>query len=107
MKTGRGLQVWRYESHGLKESEPMSEDHRKDLSEEASTPSPGSPAPGSGMSRRGAIGWILGAGSAVIGVLLAIPLVRMAFYPLFANSGANAWSDAGSMSDYDSLQTPT
>ena len=84
----------------------MSEDHRKNLSEDSSPSSPGSPAPESGMSRRGAIGWILGAGSAVIGVLLAIPLVRMAFYPLFANSGANAWTDAGAMSGYDSLQTP-
>jgi len=84
----------------------VSKDHRKDLSENSSSLTSSSSAPGSGMSRRRAIGWILGAGSAVVGVLLAIPLVRMAFYPLFANSGANAWTDAGSLNSYDSLQTP-
>ena len=84
----------------------MSEDHLNGLSADLSPSSTGAPVPDGGMSRRRAFGWIFGVGSAVVGVLLAIPLVRMAVYPVFSKSGENEWTDAGSASSYGSLQTP-
>ncbi|MGH9357164.1 MAG: ubiquinol-cytochrome c reductase iron-sulfur subunit, partial [Terriglobia bacterium] len=58
------------------------------------------------ISRRRTLGWLFGAGGAVVAGLLSIPLIRMAFYPLFAKSGTEAWSNVGSVSGYASLHTP-
>lgn len=85
----------------------MSEDNLEGHPGDLPHSPPSASEPAEEMSRRRAIGWILGAGSAVIGVLLAIPLVRMAFYPLFAKSNESEWADAGPVSNYSSLQTPT
>lgn len=56
--------------------------------------------------RRSFLGVLLGAGSTIIGVLMAIPLVRFALYPMFAESGEAQWSDLGSVDAFASLTTP-
>lgn len=56
--------------------------------------------------RRSFLGMLLGAGSAVIGVLMAIPLVRFALYPMFAKSAEAEWSDLGPADAFASLTTP-
>jgi len=57
-------------------------------------------------ARRRFVGWLLGIVGAVVGVLLCIPLVRMALYPLFAKSGRAGWSDLGDANQYASLAAP-
>ncbi len=58
------------------------------------------------IGRRRVIGWMLGLGGAAVAGLLSVPLIRMAFYPLFAQSSQSEWTDAGPVSAYESLQTP-
>lgn len=67
---------------------------------------PGEVEPGSVMSRRRAVGWILGVGGTAVGALLAIPLIRSALYPIFARSRAGTWSNVGSENQYASASTP-
>ena len=56
--------------------------------------------------RRLFLGWMIGTVSAVVGVLMAIPLVRFAFYPLFAQTGEAGWSDVGPVDSFGSLSAP-
>ncbi len=57
-------------------------------------------------ARRRLIGWMLGVSASVLGVLMAIPLVRVALYPLLAQAAANPWADLGPEDDFRSLTTP-
>ncbi|HEY6290499.1 MAG TPA: ubiquinol-cytochrome c reductase iron-sulfur subunit [Terriglobia bacterium] len=56
--------------------------------------------------RRSFLGLVIGAGSAVVGVLMAIPLLRFALYPLFAQTTAAEWSDVGPVDSFGSLSAP-
>ena len=56
--------------------------------------------------RRTFIGAILGIGTAVVGVLLAVPLFRFVLFPVFHSISGNKWASAGSMSDFASLAAP-
>ncbi|MGH9326104.1 MAG: ubiquinol-cytochrome c reductase iron-sulfur subunit [Terriglobia bacterium] len=64
------------------------------------------PLPPEAPERRQFLGWLLGAGALVVGVLLCVPLVRLVLYPLFAKSGASVWSDLGPLDQYNSLASP-
>jgi len=64
------------------------------------------PSPADLPDRRSFLATALGAVMAGVGALLAIPLVRFALYPIFANSDDTKWSDVGSESDFASLSDP-
>ena len=57
-------------------------------------------------SRRSYIGWLMGLCSAGVGVVLAVPLIRFAIYPLTAKTTDIKWSDVGPASDFGSLTKP-
>jgi len=56
--------------------------------------------------RRSFLATVLGAVMAGAGALLAVPLVRFALYPIFANSKDTGWSDVGASADFASLSDP-
>ncbi len=57
-------------------------------------------------ARRSFLGVLLGLGSAFVGALLAVPVLRYAFYPLTAKSDDSDWADAGSVAMFSNLLTP-
>lgn len=57
-------------------------------------------------SRRSFLGVLLGLGTAVIGALLSVPVLRYLFYPLTAKSKSSDWTDAGSVSEATAAQLP-
>src|SRR5437016_11436328 len=63
-------------------------------------------APHDGSSRRSFVGWLMGLCSAGVGVALAVPLIRLALYPLTAKTTETKWSDVGPASDFSSITTP-
>jgi quinol---cytochrome c reductase iron-sulfur subunit, bacillus type len=56
--------------------------------------------------RRSFFLWLVAIGSATMGALLSIPLVRYTLYPVFAKTTSVPWSKLGSKSKYDSLSIP-
>ena len=52
------------------------------------------------INRRSFFGVLLGIGTAGMGALLAIPVLRYAFYPLYAKSSQSGWSEAGSADEF-------
>jgi menaquinol-cytochrome c reductase iron-sulfur subunit len=63
----------------------------------------------SGMPRRSFFGAIIAAGSACIGAIFAIPLVRATLFPLRAGdqgSGAPVWTDLGPVESFANLKVP-
>jgi quinol---cytochrome c reductase iron-sulfur subunit, bacillus type len=56
--------------------------------------------------RRSFFLWLIAVGTAAMGTLLAVPLVRYVLYPVFAKTTSISWSDLGSDSSYASLTTP-
>ena len=59
-----------------------------------------------GPDRRSFLAGLLAAGSATVGALLAIPLVRFTLHPVFARTTEKSWSDVGKMDDFQNLDTP-
>ncbi len=59
------------------------------------------------MGRRRFIGWAMGIGGAVTAVLLSIPLVRFALYPIFGGSSGARWSGLGSIDQFTPNSDPT
>ena len=57
-------------------------------------------------ARRSFLAALIGIGTAAVGVLLAIPLVRFALYPLFARSTDTDLSDLGPIDAFSNLSTP-
>jgi menaquinol-cytochrome c reductase iron-sulfur subunit len=51
------------------------------------------------VSRRSFFGGLLAIGSAGMGALLAVPVLRFIFYPLYTKSGGVVWSDVGSIDE--------
>ncbi len=47
-------------------------------------------------NRRSFLTGLLGAGSAAVGALLAVPLVRFTLHPVLASTTEKSWSDVGS-----------
>jgi Rieske Fe-S protein len=52
------------------------------------------------IDRRSFFGVLLGIGTAGMGALLVVPVLRYAFYPLYAKSGQSGWSEAGSADEF-------
>jgi menaquinol-cytochrome c reductase iron-sulfur subunit len=56
--------------------------------------------------RRSFLTGLLAAGSAAVGALLAIPLVRFTLHPVLARTTEKSWSDVGNVDEFKSLDTP-
>ena len=56
--------------------------------------------------RRSFITVLLAVGTAVVGAALAIPLIRFALYPVFAQTTRTSWSNLGPVSVFQSLTAP-
>jgi menaquinol-cytochrome c reductase iron-sulfur subunit len=62
--------------------------------------------PPSSPPRRSFLAALLGAGSAGVGVLLAIPVIRFVLHPLLATTTEKSWSEVGSVDEFQSLTAP-
>lgn len=58
------------------------------------------------INRRSFFGVLLGIGTAGMGALLAIPVLRYVLYPLYAKSDKGTWSPLGTMDKFTSLSPP-
>jgi len=56
--------------------------------------------------RRSFFLWLIAIGTAAMGTLLAVPLVRYVLYPVFAKTTSVSWSDLGQENQYASLSSP-
>jgi Rieske Fe-S protein len=56
--------------------------------------------------RRSFFLWLIAVGTAAMGALLSVPLVRYALYPIFAETTSLSWSDLGRKSNYASITAP-
>ncbi len=73
-----------------------------------------SPQPGSDATqdkrvlegRRSFFLWLIAVGTAAMGALLAVPLVRYVLFPVFATTTSRSWSSLNKFSDYASLTAP-
>lgn len=61
---------------------------------------------GPAINRRSFFGVLLGIGTAGMGALLAVPVLRYALYPLYAKSGQSGWSEAGAANEFSNLAPP-
>ena len=66
---------------------------------------PDQPQPPNG-SRRTFMGVMLGLGSAFVGALLAVPVLRYAFYPLKAHGDDSEWTEVGSVTTLSGATMP-
>lgn len=58
------------------------------------------------VSRRSFFGALLLVGSAGMGAILAVPVLRYILYPLYAKSGKDVWSPIGAMAMFGNLSKP-
>lgn len=58
------------------------------------------------ITRRSFFGVLLGIGSAGMGALLAVPVLRFVLYPLYTKSRQAEWSAAGSLDEFSNLTQP-
>jgi menaquinol-cytochrome c reductase iron-sulfur subunit len=58
------------------------------------------------ITRRSFFGGLLAIGTAGMGALLAVPVLRFLFYPLYAKSAGIDWSDVASVEELPADQTP-
>lgn len=58
------------------------------------------------VSRRSFMGVLIGIGSAGMGAILAVPVLRFVLYPLYAKATGSEWSDVGDASDFATTTTP-
>jgi menaquinol-cytochrome c reductase iron-sulfur subunit len=56
--------------------------------------------------RRSFLAGLLAAGTAGVGALLAIPVVRVVLHPVLAKTTEKSWSDVGKMDDFQSTSAP-
>jgi quinol---cytochrome c reductase iron-sulfur subunit, bacillus type len=56
--------------------------------------------------RRSFLAALLGAGSAGVGALLAIPVVRFIVHPLLASTTEKSWSEVGKVDEFQSITAP-
>jgi menaquinol-cytochrome c reductase iron-sulfur subunit len=59
-----------------------------------------------GIGRRSFIGALLGTGSLLIGAIVGGPVFRFVFYPVYAKSKSDNWSDVGDIADFEKIDTP-
>lgn len=58
------------------------------------------------LTRRSYLGWLIGLCTAAAGAALFVPLIRFVLYPVTAQTTEKEWSDAGPVSDFDSVRIP-
>ncbi len=58
------------------------------------------------VSRRSFFGALLFLGSASMGAVLAIPVLRYVLYPLYSKAAGTEWSDVGQVSDFAKSKVP-
>lgn len=63
------------------------------------------PAP-TGTSRRSFLAGLLTAGTAAVGALLSIPLVRFTLHPVLAKTTEKSWSDVGPLTEFQNIDAP-
>ena len=56
--------------------------------------------------RRSFLAGLLAVGSAAVGVLLAVPLVRFTLHPVLARTTEKSWSDVGNVDEFRDLTAP-
>ena len=56
--------------------------------------------------RRSFLAALLGAGSAGVGVLLAIPVIRFVLHPILASTTEKSWSDVGKEEEFQAITSP-
>jgi len=56
--------------------------------------------------RRSFFLWLIAVGTAAMGALLSVPLIRYVLYPVFATTTSLSWSDLGRESDFASITAP-
>jgi menaquinol-cytochrome c reductase iron-sulfur subunit len=57
-------------------------------------------------NRRSFLTALLAAGSAAIGALLAVPLIRFTLHPVLARTTEKSWSDVGPVDDFQNIDSP-
>ena len=58
------------------------------------------------INRRSFFGALLAVGSAGMGALLAVPVLRYVLYPLYAKATGTEWSDVGDLSEFANSKGP-
>ena len=58
------------------------------------------------INRRSFFGVLLGIGTAGMGALLAVPVLRYVLYPLYAKASKSVWTSIGSMAGFSDLSKP-
>ncbi len=58
------------------------------------------------INRRSFFGALLGVGSAGMGAILAIPVLRYVLYPLYAKVAGSEWSDVGDEAEFTGSKSP-
>ena len=58
------------------------------------------------VTRRSFFGALVAIGSAGMGALLAVPVLRYVLYPLYAKGAGTEWSDVGEMSEFSDSKHP-
>lgn len=58
------------------------------------------------INRRSFFGVLLGIGTAGMGALLAIPVLRYVLYPLYTRSSKSTWTAIGGMDEFSDLSQP-
>lgn len=58
------------------------------------------------INRRSFFGALMCVGSAGMGAILAVPVLRYVLYPLYAKASGTEWSDVGDMSEFANSNAP-
>jgi quinol---cytochrome c reductase iron-sulfur subunit, bacillus type len=58
------------------------------------------------INRRSFFGALLAIGSAGMGAILAVPVLRYVLYPLYAKATGTEWSDVGELSEFSDSKEP-
>ncbi len=58
------------------------------------------------INRRSFFGVLLGIGSAGMGAILAVPVLRYILYPIYAKATGSEWSDVGELSEFADNKEP-
>jgi len=58
------------------------------------------------INRRSFFGVLMGIGTAGMGALLSVPVLRYVLYPLYAKASKNGWSEVGDIGEFSNLSQP-
>ncbi len=58
------------------------------------------------INRRSFFGALLAIGSAGMGAILAVPVLRYVLYPIYAKASGIAWADVGDLSEFAEISAP-